>query len=141
MARRIALGLAALVAVYLCFATSRAVVLLRSGDGAVQVLGVAIIMIVVLGGYLVFRELRFGFKAAHLSKIVNDEVLPTRAMEEAELDAYLQSAVARAEAEPENWTAWYCVALGYHLHEDRKMARAAMRHAVDLHSRPASAAL
>jgi hypothetical protein len=54
-------------------------------------------------------------------------------MDAEELDAYLVKAIERAQANPENWTVWYCVALGYHLHADRKLAREAMRYAVDLY--------
>jgi len=133
MAKRIALLLSVVVSVYVVFALSRAVALLRFDNPLVKTLGASVVLLTVLGAYLVFRELRFGFKTAELGRVINEIDLPTKSMESEELDAYLVAAIERAEAHPENWAHWYCVALGYHLHTDRKLARESMRYAVELY--------
>jgi len=135
MAKRIALLLSVVVSVYVFFALSRAAALLRFDNPLVKTLGVSVVLLTVLGAYLVFRELRFGFKTAELGRVINERELPTKSMDTDELDAYLVKAIERAEAEPENWTNWYCVALGYHVHTDRKLARDSMRYAVELYEK------
>jgi hypothetical protein len=123
------------LAVYVGFAASRGVVLIQNGTTPVQILGFAILAITLLGAYLVYRELRFGFKTAQLGRVINEVELPTKSMDSDALDSYLLQAIDKARDEPENWTAWYCVALGYHLHSDRKLARESMSYAVALYDK------
>jgi hypothetical protein len=140
MAKRIALGLSAVLGVYVFFAASRGFVLLKSNSGPVQVLGLAIIALTGLGAYLVYRELRFGFKTAELGRVIDEVELPTRSMDSEALDSYLELAIEKAQAQPQEWTVWYCVALGYHLHSDRKLARESMRYAVELYEKASKVA-
>jgi hypothetical protein len=135
MAKKIALGLAGVLAVYVFFAASRGVVLIRTGNGPVQILGIAILALTGLGAYLVYRELRFGFKTAELGRNIAEVELPTRDLDSEALDSYLEHAMERAQVEPENWEVWYGIALGYHLHTDRKLARESMRYAVQLYQK------
>lgn len=135
MAKRIALALSCVLGVYVLFAASRGIVLIKTGNGPVQVLGLAIIALTLLGAYLVYRELRFGFKTAELGRAIDEVELPTKSMDTDALDTYLEQAIKSAQAEPENWTVWYCVALGYHLQTDRKLAREAMRYAIELYEK------
>ena len=135
MAKRIALALAVVVAAYVGFAASRGLVLLRNDNVPVKILGLAILSLTFIGAYLVFREVRFGFKTAQLGRIIDEAALPSRSMDTEALDAYLIQAIAKAQDQPEEWSVWYCVALGYHLHTDRKLARESMRYAVDLYDK------
>jgi len=135
MAKKIALGLAGVLGVYVFFAASRGVALIRTGNGPVQILGIAILALTGLGAYLVYRELRFGFKTAELGRNIAEVELPTRDLDSEALDSYLEHAMERAQVEPENWEVWYCIALGYHLHTDRKLARESMRYAVQLYQK------
>jgi len=135
MAKRIALALAAVVAAYVGFAASRGVVLIQNENLPVKVLGLAILALRFIGAFLVYRELRFGFKTAEMGRVIDDVELPARSMDADALDAYLVQAIERAQAQPGNWKVWYCVALGYHLHTDRKLARESMRHAVELYEK------
>lgn len=135
MAKKIALLLAAVVAAYVGFAASRGIVLIQNDNGPVKVLGIAILALTSIGAYLVYRELRFGFKTAELGRVINEVELPTKSMDAEALDAYLLQAIENAQADPDNWTVWYCVALGYHLHTDRKIARESMRYAVELYEK------
>jgi len=132
MAKKIALALSVVVAAYVGFAASRGLVLLRNDNVPVKVLGLAILSMTFVGGFLVFREVRFGFKTARLGRTIDEAELPSRSMDTEELDAYLIQAIAKAQEQPEEWRVWYCVALGYHLHTDRKLARESMRYAVEL---------
>ena len=141
MAKKFALGLTGVLAVYVFFAVSRGFVLLQNDNGPVKVLGVAIIALTGIGAYLVYRELRFGFKTAELGRTIDEVELPTRGMDSDALDSYLEQAIKNAQAQPDNWTVWYCVALGYHLQTDRKLARESMRYAVELYEKAAKAPL
>ena len=135
MAKRIALALAAVVAAYVGFAASRGVVLIQNENLPVKVLGLAILALTFIGAFLVYRELRFGFKTAEMGRVIDEVELPARSMDADALDAYLVQAIELAQAQPGNWKVWYCVALGYHLHTDRKLARESMRHAVELYEK------
>jgi len=137
MAKRIALALSCVLGVYVFFAASRGIVLLKTGNGPVQLLGVSILALTFLGAYLVYRELRFGFKTAELGRVINEVELPTKGMDTDALDTYLEQAIKKAQAQPEDWTVWYCVALGYHLQTDRKLARESMRYAIELYEKTA----
>ena len=134
MAKPVAFIMTLLLAVYMAFSVSRGLVLISSNNGPAQILGVAVILIPVLGSYLVFREIRFGFATARVAKEIDPELLPMKVATDEENEAYLKAAVESAKAAPESWTAWYQVALGYHVTGDRKGARESMRHAIGLKS-------
>ena len=134
MAKPIAFLMTALLSVYMAFSVSRGLVLISSDSGPAKILGVAVIVIPLLGSYLVYREIRFGFATARIAKLVDPELLPMKIATDEENEAYLEAAVEAAKTSPQSWVAWYQVALGYHVTGDRKHARESMRHAVDLQS-------
>ena len=140
MAKPIAFLMTALLSVYMAFSVSRGLVLISSESSPAKVLGVAVILIPLLGSYLVYREIRFGFATARIAKLVDPELLPMKIASDEENEAYLEAAVETAKLTPESWVAWYQVALGYHITGDRKHARESMRHAVALQSDPQIAA-
>lgn len=90
-----------------------------------QVFAFSIVMVLAISLGLVAREVLFGFRTQSMS----------RAFDEANLPADFEDAKAAAEQRPEDWQAWYAVALKYDEAKDRRRARAAMRQAERLFTR------
>jgi len=62
-AKHVATGLALACAVYLLLIGYQALVLIGTGEVAAVVLGVGLLVLPVIGGWVVGRELRFGHKS------------------------------------------------------------------------------
>ena len=134
MAKRIAFILSAVLAVYLGFAFSRGLDLVKTDSAAVKLLGLCVLVLPVLGGWLVIREVRFGFKSTNMGQQVAEGLLPSREIKprSPQADEYLAGAVARTKDAQDLWQNWFCVALGYDLVGERKLARESMQYAVEL---------
>lgn len=132
MARRISLILAAVLSVYLFFAASRGIDLIRTDDPAVQALGVAVLILPILGAFLVIREIRFGKLSYQMGQVIDEAYLPAADIAADQKNANLVAAIDRAKEDMDNWQAWYSVALAYELMNERKLAREAMRYSVEL---------
>ena len=140
--RAISLLLAAAVAIYAGFALWRGWFLLLTGDPVLIVFGVAIAVLPVLGAWMLYRELKFGWQMQAMGRqlaseggLLRDDLPKTpsgRAQLEAADERFAELSKA-AEAEPEDWRVWFRLALGYDESRDRKRARRAMRTAVDLY--------
>jgi len=65
---------------------------------------------------------------------VAEDLLPSREIKPRSLqaDEYLERAVERTKEAQDEWQNWFCVALGYDLVGERKLARESMQYAVDL---------
>ncbi|MCX6404991.1 MAG: hypothetical protein NTW81_05760 [Actinobacteria bacterium] len=137
MAKRIAFILTAVLLVYLGFAFSRGIDLLRTDNGSVKLLGLCVLVLPMLGGWLVIREVRFGFKSSQMGQQVSENLLPSREIKprSPQADEYLEGAVARTKEAQEVWQNWFCVALGYDLVGERKLARESMQYAVELYAK------
>lgn len=122
-ARRTAALLAVLVAYYVFVVGSRAVVLLRDERLAFRGLGAGLLLLAGVGVLLVVAELRFGAATQRLARAVGDDV-----GDPGDFDA----AAAAAEAAPNDWRAWYRLALAYDAGRDSRRGRAAMRRAIAL---------
>ena len=134
MAKRIAFILTAVLLVYLGFAFSRGLDLLKSNTGPVKLLGLCVLVLPLLGGWLVFREVRFGFKSASMGQQIEISLLPSSEIKprSSQAESYLAAAVDRAKDAQGEWQNWFCVALGYDLVGERKLAREAMQYSVEL---------
>ena len=140
--RRWAYVLAAAALAYMVFAMWQAVAFIRSGSVVGAILGIAVLTLPLLGVWLIWRELEFAASVQELA----DELAaagqlppelerrpsgrPTPEAAQAEFDRCL----AMVTAEPLDPAAWFAMSLAYDAGSDRKRARAAMRHAVALHS-------
>jgi hypothetical protein len=134
--------LVAVLVVYLLLAGYRGVLLVGSGDSLQVVLGLAVLVLPLVGAYVVWREVQFGFATQRLARELTDagrwptEPLPAAPSGRPDRDAAdALFAVRRAdvEAEPDDWQAWFRLALAYEDARDRRRARAAMRRAIALH--------
>ena len=133
MARRIALILAAILGVYLVFAASRGIDLLKSDDPAVKGLGVAVLILPLIGTILVYREIKFGKLSYEMGQQISETFLPITELDDAARKIFLESAIEKTKNDMENWQAWYSVALGYDLLHERRLARDAMQYSVELY--------
>jgi hypothetical protein len=120
----------------------KGVALLGSGSVVGVLLGLALLVVPVLGLLLVWREIDFGRKSAVLADALATEGglpvddLPRRPsgrVDRAAADAAFAERRSETEADPGNWRVWYRLALAYDAAGDRTRARAAARHAIDLY--------
>jgi tetratricopeptide (TPR) repeat protein len=133
--------MALLLLLYLVVAVTRAVAFLQSGQPVGVVIGVALLVLPVIGAYLLVRELLFGLRATRLTRRLQGEGalpgddLPRRAsgrVERAAADAAFAQYAEAAEARPDDWRAWLRLGLAYDMAGDRRRARAAVRRAIAL---------
>jgi hypothetical protein len=139
--RRVAAVLVALLVVYLALVGYRGVLLLTSGEPLPVVLGFGVLLLPAVGVYVVWREVAFGFATQRLARELDaagrwpHERLPTMPSgrpDRAAADALFEVRRAEVEAAPEDWQAWFRLALAYDDARDRRRAREAMRRAIAL---------
>jgi cytochrome c-type biogenesis protein CcmH/NrfG len=132
----------AVLVVYIVLVGYRGVLLLASGDPLQVVLGVGVLLLPVVGAYVVWREVQFGFASQRLARELDTagrwphERLPTMPSgrpDRAAADALFEVRREEVEAAPGDWHAWFRLALAYDDARDRRRARAAMRRAISLH--------
>ncbi|HEY9378431.1 MAG TPA: hypothetical protein VIQ02_15235, partial [Jiangellaceae bacterium] len=71
--RRVALALAALVAVYLALVGWRGVLLVGRGTPTAVLLGLAVIVLPVVGAWALWREIRFGLESQQMARQLEAE--------------------------------------------------------------------
>jgi hypothetical protein len=129
------------VAFYAVLIGFKGVGLLASGSLVGQVLGVALLVLPLLGLLLVWREIEFGRRTAALARELDAEGglpvddLPRRPsgrVDRGAADAQFQAMRSEAEAAPDDWRVWFRLALAYDTAGDRSRAREAARHALAL---------
>lgn len=136
-----ALLLTGLLALYLVAVAGRGVALIGTGEPVAVALGVAVLVLPVLGGALVLREWQLATAvqamadalAASGALVVDD--LPRSAggrIDRAAADARFATARARVEAAPQDWAAWFHLGFAYDAARDRRRAREALRTAARL---------
>jgi Flp pilus assembly protein TadD len=140
-ARRIALVIAAGVAVYLGLVVVRGIAFIASGDPVAQILGIAVLVLPLLGLGLAVRELVFGRATQRLGALMEAagtlpiDDLPRRpsgrVLREA-ADARAQLRISEVDQAPDDWQAWFRLAIAYDDAGDRRRARSAMRQAIAL---------
>jgi hypothetical protein len=115
--------------------------LLRSGSTVGELLGVALVVLPLLGLGLVWREIEFGRRTAELAAVLEAEGglpaddLPRRPsgrVDRAAADRQFATVRAETQAAPEDWRSWFRLALAYDAAGDRSRARGAARRAIDL---------
>lgn len=133
--------IAAVLVIYLAFALQRAIVLLSSGVPVGIAIGVALLVLPLIGIWALGRELVFGAAAERLGRRLEEEgrlpeeVVPVRASGRVLRDAadeLFPKYRDEAEAAPEDWRSWYRLGLVYDGAGDRRRARSAIRSAIRL---------
>ena len=143
MRTRLSIGVLLLVVVFYAATIGlRGVLLLGSGSTVGVLLGIALLVVPVLGVALVLREVQFGRETARLARAleaegatVADELprRPSGRVDRSAADAVFEQRRRETEQSPEDWRTWFRLALAYDAAGDRSRARAAARHAIALH--------
>jgi uncharacterized SAM-binding protein YcdF (DUF218 family) len=143
-AKRTAILLAVVFVAYAVLLGWRGVLLIGTGDPVAIVLGIAVLVIPVLGGYLVWRELQFGRQTEVLARELEasgglpvDDLprRPSGRIDRAAADEAFGKYKAEAEAAPGDWRVWFRLSTAYDAAGDRKRARATMRAAISQHDK------
>ena len=133
--------LVVVVVFYAALIGFKGVGLLTGGSLVGRILGVALLVLPLIGLLLVWREIEFGRRTAVLARELGDEAgmpvddLPRRPsgrVDRRAADAQFQVMRAEAEAQPDDWRVWFKLALAYDTAGDRTRAREAARHAIML---------
>ncbi len=144
-AKRVAIGLAVVFVAYAVLLGWRGVLLIGTGDPVAVVLGLAVLVIPVLGAYLVWRELQFGRRTEVLARELEaagglpvDDLprRPSGRIDRAAADAAFEKYRVGAEAAPEDWRVWFRLSTAYDAAGDRRRARSTMRTAIARHDQP-----
>ena len=135
--------MAVLLVLYLVLVGDRAVKFLLTGEPVAIAIGLALLVLPLIGAWALVRELLFGVRAERLGKILESEnalpadqlpVRPSGRPERDAVDAVFPDYRAAVEASPEDWRAWYRLGLAYDGAGDRRRARSAIREAIRLSS-------
>jgi Flp pilus assembly protein TadD len=137
--RAVALLLVALAA-YFALIGYRGVYLLTQHALSLRALGVAVLVLPLVGAWVVVAEVRFGLATQRLGVQLDAEGTepepelprtPSGRVERVAADALFAQRRTAVEADPQDWRGWYRLAVAYDLAGDRKRARAAMRTAIE----------
>ncbi len=141
---RTKLVIAAMLAMFAFYAVTigwRGVLLVRDGRTAAVALGLGVLVLPVIAGWAVWKEVRFGLATQRLARILDAEGAlpvddlprrPSGRVDRAAADAAFESYRADVERGPGDWRAWYRLATAYDAAGDRRRARAAARQAIAL---------
>ncbi|WP_182349447.1 hypothetical protein [Tomitella gaofuii] len=130
------------LAVYFVVLGRRAVELISDGGAGMVVLGVAVLILPLLGVWMIYSTLRSAFAHDRLARRIADEGreldtddLPRRPSGRFERDAadvLFAQVKSEWEADPDDWRSNYRLARAYDVAGDRKRAREIMKRAVAL---------
>jgi len=143
-AKQTAFVLAVVFVAYAVLIGWRGVLLIEVGTPVPVVLGVAVLVIPLVGAYLVWREIQFGRQTEALARELEaagglpvDDLprRPSGRVDRAAADEAFGRYKAAAEAAPDDWRVWFRLSTAYDAAGDRKRARAAMRTAIAHHDR------
>ena len=137
-----AIVLTAALVVYLVLLADRAVLLIQAGGVVAVGLGVAVLILPLIGVWFVVAQWRNGFKINQLAKrLATDGGLPDTSglprrpsgrVDRAAADEWFAARRVEVEQAPEDWRAWFRLAHAYDVAGDRGRAREAMRKAIEL---------
>lgn len=128
-----------LLALYFVFAGVRAFALLGSGTPIAVAMGVALLVLPLIGIWALVRELRFGWDStAMIDELDRLDLLPDDLGEASAMgrpdretsDSVFPRYQQEVELEPESWVAWMRLGVVYDAAGDRKRARSAIREAI-----------
>lgn len=130
------------LSLYLALTAQRGVLLMQSAGPVGVALGLALIVLPVLGAWAMVREIIFGARTQQLAslmaaegKLPEDNLPRTDSgrIERAAADAQFSDYAQAVEDNPQDWSNWFNLSLAYDAAGDRKRARKAMRAAISLH--------
>ncbi len=136
--------IAILLVLYFVFAGIRAVALLSSGTPIAVAMGLAYVILPLIGAWALVREILFGYHSTALVDRLDaedglpddlGEAGPRGKADRATADAAFDRYRVEAEAEPDNWRSWLRLGIVYDACGDRRRARGAIREAITVETR------
>jgi tetratricopeptide (TPR) repeat protein len=133
--------MAVLLALYLVLVGQRAVLFVLTGEPVAIAIGIALVVLPIVGAWALVREILFGLAAERLGRRLEsegglpDEEFPARPsgrLDRDAVDAAFPAFRSAVEESPRDWRAWYRLGLAYDGAGDRRRARAAIREAITL---------
>ncbi|MFB7274877.1 hypothetical protein [Streptomyces sp. NPDC056244] len=133
---------AAVLVVYFVLAGSRGVLLIKQGTALTAALGVAVLVLPVIGVWFLWKNTQFVSRANRLAAELDaegglpvDELVrtPGGRIDRASADAVFAERRAQTEDSPDDWRCWFRLAVAYHDARDTPRARKAMQRAIALH--------
>jgi cytochrome c-type biogenesis protein CcmH/NrfG len=128
--------------VYFVLLGHTAIVLIGSGRPAAIGLGVAVLLLPIVGVWAMIATLRAGFAHQRLARIAREDGMeldisslprmPSGRIQRDAADALFERVRDELEAEPEDWRRWYRLARAYDYAGDRGRARETMKKAVQM---------
>ena len=122
-----------------------AMAFITSGEPAAVGLGVALLVMPLIGIWVMVSTVRAGLMHQRLGRIVKDEGMeldvsalprmPSGRIERDAADALFETVRVELENDPDNWRRWYRLARAYDYAGDRSRAREAMKKAVEMEER------
>lgn len=134
-------GVIALMLLFSVVAVISAIGFIRAPQPLAKALGMAVLMVVAVGLWTLYREIRFGLSMERMGRTLESEGglpvddiprSPGGRVDRTVADAQFETYRAEAEAAPEDWRSWYRLALAYDAAGDRTRARGTMRRAAGL---------
>jgi len=130
---------------YLVLLGRIAVAMIGSGRAAAIGLGLALLIMPVIGLWAMIATLRAGFAHQKLARLIaadgmelDTSALPRRPsgrIERDAADALFATVRTEVQADPDDWRRWYRLARAYDYAGDRRRAREAMKTAVEVQGR------
>jgi len=133
--------MSAALLLYLVIVGWWAAALLRSGQSIAIAMGIALVVLGLVGAAALLRELWFGWRAESLGRRLEadsglpaDEIAvhPSGRAVRADAEAVFPRYREDVQAHPDDWRVWYRLGLAYDGAGDRRRARAAIRTAIRL---------
>ncbi|MEJ3403401.1 hypothetical protein WDJ51_01520 [Rathayibacter sp. YIM 133350] len=140
-ARLAVLLMAVLLVIYFVLIGWRAVQFVLTGDPIAIIMGVALIVLPLVGAWALWRELAFGLATQRIvQQLDREDALPVEDLETRPSGRPDRDAAtadfgryqAQVEAAPEDWRSWFRLGLAYDAAGDRRRARGAIRHSLRL---------
>ncbi|WOO97866.1 hypothetical protein [Micrococcus terreus] len=134
-------GVIALMLLFSVVAVISAIGFIQAPQPLAKALGMAVLMVVAVGLWTLYREIRFGLSMERMGRTLESEGglpvddiprSPGGRVDRTVADAQFETYRAEAEAAPEDWRSWYRLALAYDAAGDRTRARGTMRRAAGL---------
>jgi hypothetical protein len=120
-----------------------AIAMIASGRPAAVGLGLALLIMPVIGLWAMIATLRAGFAHQKLARLIAEDGMeldtsalprrPSGRIERDAADALFAAVRAEVEGDPDDWRRWYRLARAYDYAGDRRRAREAMKTALELH--------
>jgi len=120
-----------------------AVAMIGSGRTAAVGLGVAVLIMPVIGLWAMIATLRAGFAHQKLARLIAEDGMeldvsalprrPSGRIERSAADALFATVRTEVDGDRDDWRRWYRLARAYDYAGDRRRAREAMKTALELH--------